>query len=238
MAQPKLEKIQVYASEFEAQAACNFLEEKGIVAFIDGANGQTALSYIGPALAGVKLLVADSNAERAMQALATRDQNDENLGPWTCRTCFSEVDEGFEVCWKCGSLRAESEWIPDESDSSDEIGDISFSANANEVVAEPRVETGSPYQIPVVDAALAGEPGKNDFLASEQVERAWRAAILGVILLPGITHLYSLYLLSRAAMLPSDSYDERTRRRFYFAFAVDVCTLGVLASLYWRVFVF
>lgn len=236
MAQPKLEKIQVYANEFEAQAACNFLEEKGIVAFIDGANGQTALSYIGPALAGVKLLVADTNAERAMQALATRDQNDENLGPWTCRTCFSEVDEGFEVCWKCGSLRAEAEWIPDESDSTDEIGDISFSANANEIVADPRVETGSPYQIPMVEAALAGEPSNDVVLANEQVERAWRAAILGVVLLPGITHIYSLYLLLQAAMLPSDSYNEPTRRRFYFTLAIDFCALSILATVYWRMF--
>ena len=67
-------------------------------------NSQIALSYIGTAVGGVKLLVDPAQAQRA-EELLSEDFTTDDSGPWTCCRCYSEVDSGFDVCWKCGSER-------------------------------------------------------------------------------------------------------------------------------------
>ena len=101
---PILKKIRVYLTAFEAEQARNRLLAEGVQAFVEGANAQTALSYVGYAVGGVKLLVAEADVDRAEQIL--NENTIPQGGAWTCGTCFSEVDAGFEICWNCGGDRS------------------------------------------------------------------------------------------------------------------------------------
>ena len=109
----KLKKIRSYMTEFEAEQGKNLLAASGIEAFVEGANTQTALSFVGVAIGGVKLFVDEADRQRAAEVLDA--ETVASTGPWTCTTCFSEVDEGFDVCWKCGDSRPEaaSEMAPE-----------------------------------------------------------------------------------------------------------------------------
>lgn len=91
-------------TSWEAEQARNYLEAQGIKAFVEGVNTQLALSYAGGAMSGVKLLVAEDDAKLAEQLLL-EEGPDPEADAWTCRRCYSEVDAGFDVCWKCGSDR-------------------------------------------------------------------------------------------------------------------------------------
>lgn len=70
----KFKKIRSYMTEFEAEQAKNLLEASGIDAFVEGANTQTTLSYIGLAVGGVKLLVSEQDELRAIEALDAIDR--------------------------------------------------------------------------------------------------------------------------------------------------------------------
>jgi hypothetical protein len=51
--------------------------------------------------------------------------------------------------------------------------------------------------------------------------RAWRSAILGLVVCPGVLHIYSLYLLARVAM-SGEELPPHLNWRFYFALAIDL----------------
>jgi hypothetical protein len=63
----------------------------------------------------------------------------------------------------------------------------------------------------------------------DTVNRAWRAACLGFLLLP-LGHLYSAWLLFSVAD-HAGRLEGPTRRRFYVAFALDLIVVGLLIML-------
>ena len=99
----RLKKLRSFATEFEAHEARNVLVANGIKAFVENASSVTALSYIGPAIGGVKLMVEESDLARATQILD--DDSPTRTAAWTCGECYSEVDEGFDICWNCGGTQ-------------------------------------------------------------------------------------------------------------------------------------
>ncbi|MCR9295832.1 MAG: DUF2007 domain-containing protein [bacterium] len=114
-------------TSWEAEQARNFLEAQGIKAFVEGVNTQLALSYAGGAMSGVKLLVAEDDAKLAEQLLL-EEGPDPEAEAWTCRRCYSEVDAGFDVCWKCGSDRKQES----ESTASDASNALESERDAGE----------------------------------------------------------------------------------------------------------
>lgn len=65
----RLVTIAHYGDTFEASIARNFLENEGITAFLEGAAIVGMAWHLTGAVGGVKLQVAESNAERAVQLL-------------------------------------------------------------------------------------------------------------------------------------------------------------------------
>jgi hypothetical protein len=63
----------------------------------------------------------------------------------------------------------------------------------------------------------------------DTVYRAWRAACLGFLVLP-LGHLYSAWLLFSVAE-HAGRFQAQTRRRFYFAFVLDLIVVGLLIML-------
>src|SRR5438034_1027533 len=62
------------------------------------------------------------------------------------------------------------------------------------------------------------------YTAEDFVTRAWRAAVLGLLVCPPVLHCYSLYLLLRAGLLP-DELSPAGKWRAYAAFAIDTAIL-------------
>lgn len=231
MPDPKLKKISSFLTEFEARAACNRLQDNGIPAYIEGAAGQTALSYIGPAMSGVRLLVDQEHEMLAKQILLEPGARSENIGPWTCGTCFSEVDEGFEVCWKCGSLRSEAEWIAEADEGELRPEKLCYS-DESEAGRERQTRTGNnPYETPKSETLRMAADVSAEFQLRQEaiVDRAWKAAILGAVLLPLVTHIYALWCLFAAAQIPAE-FSSHAKFRFRMTLLISIvaiffCTL-------------
>lgn len=230
----RLTKIDSFLTEFEAKAACNRLQEHGVEAYIEGAAGQTALSHIGPALSGVRLLVDQENAMLAKQILLDQDVAD--AGPWTCGTCFSEVDAGFEVCWKCGSLRSEAEWLPEEEEGELRPDELSYRGDGDESGEPDRSASDNPYQVPgsqMTEGQVTGAEASTvvyDAAVELQlqqealVERAWKACILGLVILPVVAHLYALWVLLSATLIPAE-FSRRAKTRFRMTLWISIAAI-------------
>lgn len=107
-----LETIGVFASITEASIARARLEEAGIRSWLQGELSTGQLFPVGLALGGISLEVSDADAASARSLLD--DVNQATTGAdetaWICGTCGTEVESGFELCWKCQAVR------PDRSD--------------------------------------------------------------------------------------------------------------------------
>ena len=79
-----MHKLRTFLTAFEAEQTQNRLREAGIGAWVEGAEAQTAMSYIGSALGGVAVVIADEDILAAEEIL--RDESPPG-GPWTCRVC-------------------------------------------------------------------------------------------------------------------------------------------------------
>lgn len=97
----KLLILDTFLNPIDAEYWCTVLKDAGIQAFVDGAATGTALSHVGTALGGVKLLVSQKEFPIAKQIYVDRKTKDTDLPQWKCSGC-SEINEGnFEFCWNC-----------------------------------------------------------------------------------------------------------------------------------------
>ncbi len=95
----------------QASFAKWLLEREGVHAYVSGAESTNMLWIVGPALGGVKLQVAEHDAEKSARILETAKHSEEateTVGPWKCTHCGETVDAGFETCWSCGACYAEA----------------------------------------------------------------------------------------------------------------------------------
>jgi hypothetical protein len=108
----------------EAEAVRLLLEREGIKAFIADANIMTANWFLGPAVGFVKLQVAKSRAEEAMEVLRRHPRSerlafDAEERPATCLACGAAMPEDTDRCPQCGwSFQAQDP--QDQQDESEE----------------------------------------------------------------------------------------------------------------------
>ena len=106
----KLVVLATFDSVVEAHLFKQELENNGIKAAI--AN-ETTGAVFGFTLAGqssafwIEVLVMDADSERGLEVKTAWNQKDRTLETseiteWTCK-CGETVDEGFAVCWSCGT---------------------------------------------------------------------------------------------------------------------------------------
>lgn len=79
------------------------------------------------------------------------------------------------------------------------------------------------------EKALADERRRTD-TADERVARAYRLALIGLLLLPVVAHAISLFNLLRA---PWSALSKKGRRQYVVGVAFDVLVIG--AVLYWLI---
>jgi rubrerythrin len=120
-------------------------------------------------------------------------------GEWRCPGCGLYVGESYTACPACGASAGDA-------------------ANPYApALSESGMDHGdfTPRATETPDISLL-------------VLRAWRAAVIGLVVCPGVSHLYSLWLLLRVAM-SGQELTPQGNRRFYVALAIDLLALPALA---------
>jgi hypothetical protein len=229
-------EIAACANAVEAEQIRSVLDQHGVAAFVDGAAANTALSYVGTALGGVRVLVSATDAARAAEIVETgRDESNIMHSPWYCGQCHETIDGSFELCWSCGNAREDVERpLPDTGE---EVHFESEPEECDEIAATTLDYSGydesNPYASPMTPANSERQNEKRPEINEEaeaMLLRAWRASIIGTVCLPFVMHLYSMYLLIRAANTAA-VLSPSGERRFYRAFAVNVvagCVWGLM----------
>lgn len=239
MAASEFFEITACSNAMEAEQIRSILEEHGVSAFIDGANTNTALSYVGTALGGVRVLVPAADAEKAIEIVeSARGESAVPSVPWYCGQCNETIDGAFEVCWSCGNPRADIEQPLPITPTNDACVESGF--EEGDVADTPIPEfsdldydESNPYASPMTTGSTSAQcdkpPEINDE-AEAMLLRAWRASIIGIVFFPVATHLYSMYLLIRAANTAT-TFSPNGQKRFYRAFGVNVvagCLWGMV----------
>ena len=97
-------RIKTYISQMDGEIALGRLESLGVKAVIQTDNCGGMRPHLD-LQAGVRLLVADEDLEKAREILA--ESGDKPAGPdWTCTSCKETSEDGFDACWSCGRERA------------------------------------------------------------------------------------------------------------------------------------
>ncbi|MDZ4688097.1 MAG: DUF2007 domain-containing protein [Planctomycetaceae bacterium] len=204
MTTQRLIPVATFATPEEAEIGRSVLDAEGIPSFLENSNTVGMLWHLGNATGWVKLLVGEDHAEQAAELLQpTRREDARGIlsAPWSC-TCGAEVDAGFETCWQCGSTRdVLTTTSPSTSDAL---------ATSREPAPEPTTTT--------------------DDLYAEAIDRAWKAAVFGCMLLPVVLNIYSIGILLQHLNTP---LDDRRTRRFYVAWLLNVSVLALFVWLFW-----
>ncbi len=84
----------------------NILEEQGIPCIITGDYLGVAVGEIPPieTWPGVWVL-QNADEDRALQIIEDLNQKEKEKGTWRCARCGEELDQQFDMCWKCGTAR-------------------------------------------------------------------------------------------------------------------------------------
>ena len=102
MDEKAMTRLLVVESDVEANFYKGALEDHGIKVMVSGIDG----SALGAALDGpdeIEVFVHEEDVEKAKGIVVKLlEEEGEPIPAWTCK-CGEEVDEGFGVCWSCGS---------------------------------------------------------------------------------------------------------------------------------------
>jgi hypothetical protein len=152
---------------------------------------------------GAVVLMAERLVFRAQRAktmpgptAARREQRNSLALLRTCSRCGAEVEPEFEACWSCGT------WFDT----------IAHSASVAATVPVAHVVEG-----PCEDGTMQTEDD------NAMVDRAWRAALMGLFLCPLLPNIYSAWLLMQirtSGRLLNESDQRRFRRTAVLDLAV------------------
>ena len=158
------------------------------------------------------------------------------LGSVTTPNCRAECKEqnepAFEVCWHCRKLRSDEDERGRRADSppTQSSANSGFDASISvEVPDAPTTNDDNPYR-PVLIPSGARQQSKEKHerqLSNEHVEsevrRALLASVVGVMLLPPLLSLYSIYVLLSLGRSPYS--DPKSRRRAITAWCFNALAI-------------
>lgn len=221
--------IAKYSTATAAHAARIRLDAEGIRAFVADETVASTLWHVGSALGGIKLQVARADAERAGAILGGADSGGGPTEWWLCPDCHQDVDAGFDICWSCGAVYQEvkdrivSQGKPAEDPSDDQVSESSAPHSA--ATEEDSTSWRSDFQDEVETPASVAESTPD-----EVVDRAWRAAVIGLILCPPLPHFYSMWLLAHVAFSDRPLSPHKSSK-FYGAWAINVLVAALSLGL-------
>lgn len=233
----ELVTVATFPTSSAAHAARARLDSEGIAAVVTDDVVVETLWHAGSALGGVRLRVMQTDADLAYAILfPNAEAAPQQSEPWICGRCQEEVDADFDVCWSCMSRREEVEIHSNDLPVA-ELSPSNLTANslADDLpVTSHATRSDNPYAssaVPV-DAKQGAHPDSL-FVVEDQVRRALRASIFGLVMCPGLLHLFSLWLLMSIS-LSGESFTKAATWRFYVALAIDLVVLTLYFTVYLR----
>lgn len=203
-----LTAIRDCADRFHAESLRIRLAEAGISAIITGTDMETALGLGGAGtMRLLRVEVPSEDAQRAADILAEDERRALEAGPWICSRCREQNEATFEICWSCSKPRT-------DDDPTGRVGSESSGLEhaSESLTAEPTTRStddGNPYR-PVELVVDPQTVPRVPELAEQSVDslrddvnRAFRAAVIGSFVFPPLVSLYSLFLL---ISLPAIAY--------------------------------
>jgi hypothetical protein len=202
-----------FRNSFEAELARGRLEAEGIPAFLLDASAAGTL--VGLGLTSVKLYVAEGKVQQALVILGSPDEGHEidrvnedfrlatEAETWSyCQSCGAEVSTLLDQCPSCTA--------PLES--------------------QKRVEWQR-AKPPLGQIQNATDDYEHESRDQYLLERAWRAAVFGLVSLPVLFHLYSFWLLLKLAFSPGKT-GEISWIKFLATFLLNSFVIG---AAFWGV---
>lgn len=233
---PQLVEVARFDDLFKAETLKIGLEELGIPAFVEGAETNRAMHYIGTALGGIKVLVPAERKREAQLAIEKISLESGEAPAWICPSCGEEVEGNFETCWSCRAERpADAKLAPPR-----ETRDDDEDADAETVPA--RDDEANPYSAPRTTKPMtAAAPGMDGAQVEAAVLRAWRASVIGLFFCPVLLHAYSMYVLIDTRDAIGLLSETGKRRRFWatvingIMLLLGLAFVGLNAFDFWRV---
>jgi len=189
-----------FSSPLEADRVKQQLEKAGIRVFLSGET--TGGLFAGMGLGQVQVMVAASSVSMAQDVLRSRDEETDRPDPGKPRRRQRKSPSG-------GKARHRHGEAPEEATQG----------------ALPRNDgnRGSPNR--------GNDQRTNVALtADDKAERAWRAALYGLITLPGLFHLYSACVLL-LLLTSSEEVSDAGMRKVWAAMLIDCAVLlGIFAA--------
>jgi hypothetical protein len=239
----RLVTVATYLNAAEARLARAALVGAGIRAVLSNDATSDVLSHVGTALGGVKLIVDEKDAERAVAVLAGDSAGDGGVtkpaGPWNCPQCGEENPAEFQSCWSCqaeygatgeANIGADADAAShgaappsaDEGPVDFTYRDESAAAESTSVASRSTEDKLNPYASPLKVAPPPETPDEEvDEEAEATVGRAYRAALIGIILCPPLLNVYSVWLLMSVA-LTKGRLGPAATRTLYVAWAFNI----------------
>jgi hypothetical protein len=205
-------RLAVYSNPVEAEMAKNFLEDAGVTVFSAGSEVSGPFAGVDAAFASIELHVPKSQVERAARVLESFTEHDSALDDELAEDESStSIREGAPDRFEDEGVVDSSSQIrsglpPEEMSGTDSSGFVHFPGGELE---DEALDTD--------DISIRRTP---DGLAS----RAWRASFIGMIVLPPILNLYSIWLLIRMAAMDQEP-SRAGLRKVYGALAIDAFVL-------------
>ena len=230
-----LQRVANYGDANEAEHICSILQDNGLAAFVDGAAASSWMPHVGSALGGVSVFVRAEDFAEAREIIDSLDLGDKKfLAPWFCGTCLEQIEGGFDVCWSCGKTAAEvgapfpdtASVISEANPPTEELAELSEHQQSNPY-ATPRSNPDAKTETPTNEVEINEE-------AEDNLKRAFRAAVIGMVFIPVITQCYSMYLLFKALSF-SSSFSSKGNLRFFGTIVINVCviaTWGYMLSVF------
>jgi hypothetical protein len=218
----ELVTVAVCTTPVEAGILKSRLEAEGIPACLMDDEAVGMVGILANAMGGVKVQVPRAYERRAMAIV----EEEHGAGParggaaGVCSHCGSEIEPGFEACWSCGRP------LEDRPDA------VFVRPGARAAPPPPGTAREDPPASP--GTAEAPETDRDeadpfeDSANTAQVDRAWRAAILGLFIFPLCLPAVSIYsfCLLLGLSRPGDDLSARARSRYRIALVVDLAVFA------------
>lgn len=99
--------VKIYSAPVGANVhnLANVLEGHGIACQIRGEERRSVIGELPPHECWPELWVQEDQAAEARKIIAAANVSDQP--GWTCSNCGEELEGQFDVCWQCGTERAQ-----------------------------------------------------------------------------------------------------------------------------------
>jgi hypothetical protein len=230
----KLITVATFNTPMEAALARNHLESEGIPAFLADEETIGILGgLVGAALGGVKLMVSEDHVLRAEDLLTSL---------WA--QTDSELDEPDPMDPNITAEPDEADWVNKPVGEGITERGAAASRRAEPAVDEPSItaETPPAEKEPLTEPAtdvgsglLRPERDWDETLdqlkvssGEELARRALHTALIGLVVCPGILHVYSIVLLLRLANFQGE-LSGAAHRKVVAALAIDMIMVTLIA---------